>query len=69
SFFAITEYSWDGNKKEMSGIDRLNEILSGNAGKGNSRIKDPMGAARILMAISLPLFMVLVGYCILKKKI
>jgi clumping factor A len=69
SFFAITEYSWSGNKEEIKGIDKLHEILSGNAGKGNSRIKNPMGAARTLMAISLPLFMLLVGYCILKKKI
>ncbi|MCO5383262.1 MAG: hypothetical protein NHB15_15255 [Methanosarcina barkeri] len=48
--------------------DEGKATLNGSAGKGNSRIKNPMGAARILIAISLPLFMIVVGYCMLKKK-
>jgi len=64
SFFAITEYAGqNGNKEER--VAALKE----NAETGISRIKNPMGAARILMAVSLPLFMIFAGYCVLKKKI
>ncbi len=74
SFFAITEYEGSG---EIQGANKIplrsigsegRAAMSGNAG-GDSRIKDPMGAARIFMAISLPLFMIIAGYCVLKKKI
>ncbi|HII92092.1 MAG TPA: PGF-pre-PGF domain-containing protein, partial [Methanosarcina sp.] len=79
SFFAITEYTGQ-NIMKVSGAGKIQETLRnlgsegktalyGNAGNGNSRIKNPMGTARILMAISLPLFMILVGYGIFKKKI
>ncbi|WP_292388799.1 PGF-pre-PGF domain-containing protein, partial [Methanosarcina sp. UBA5] len=79
SFFAITEYT--GQKiTKISGAENIQETLKnlgsegraalyGNAEKGNGKIKNPMGAARIFMAISLPLFMLIVGYCISKKKI
>ncbi|RXA20948.1 PGF-pre-PGF domain-containing protein [Methanosarcina sp. MSH10X1] len=77
SFFAITEYA--GNGKEIRGANKIHETLRsfgsegraalyGNAGE-NSRIKNPMGTARVFMAISLPLFMIIAGYCVLKKKI
>jgi len=76
SSFAITEYAGNGNGEEIQGADKIQETLKSlgsEAGialnKGNSRIKNPMRAARILMAISLPLFMILAGYCVLKKKI
>ncbi len=80
SFFAITEYTGQKEKEEIRGADKIPETLrslgvegraalNGSAERGNSRIKDPIGAARILMTISLPLFMILVGYCLLKKKI
>jgi PGF-pre-PGF domain-containing protein len=76
SFFAITEYT--GQKiMKVGGIQETlknlgsegRAALYGNTEKGNSRIKNPMGAARIFMAISLPLFMLIVGYFVLKKKI
>jgi clumping factor A len=68
SSFAITEYAGqDGDLKSLE--EEIKAALKGEAGKGNSRIKNPIGAARILMAISLPLFMIVVGYCVLKKKI
>ncbi len=78
SSFAITEYSGQEEKKEIRGAEKIQEMLlgdegkatlNGSAGKGNSRIKNPMGIARILITISLPLFMIVVGYCMLKKKI
>ena len=78
SSFAITEYSGQEEKEEIRGAEKIQEMLlgdegkatlNGSAGKGNSRIKNPMGVARILITISLPLFMIVVGYCMLKKKI
>ncbi|MHB8103890.1 MAG: PGF-pre-PGF domain-containing protein [Methanosarcina sp.] len=81
SCFAITEYA--GNKENIKGLsiaeklqDTLrilggkgNAITIGSEKKGNSKIENPMGLAKILMAISLPLFMVIIGYLVLKKKI
>ena len=80
SCFAITEYAGQRAEEEITGAEKIQETLrslggegkatlNGSAEKGNSRIKNPMGAARVLMAISLPLFMIVVGYCLLKKKI
>jgi PGF-pre-PGF domain-containing protein len=81
SCFAITEYAGQKeSKKEISIAEQLQEALIslgnkgdpitiGSAKKGNSRIENPMGLAKILMAISLPLFIGIAGYCILKKKI
>ena len=77
SFFAITEYVEQiGNREDISGIHGTLRNLGGEgrgALKGStekkSMIKDPMGTARIFMAFSLPLFMILAGYCLLKKKI
>jgi hypothetical protein len=47
-----------------------NDITIGSEKKGRSKIiQDPMGMARILMAVSLPMFLGIVGYCIFKKKI
>src|SRR5665647_1712172 len=77
SCFAITEYT--GNKeniKEVSIAEKLqdtlrilggqgNAITIGSGKKGNSKIENPMGLAKILMAISLPLFMVIIGYLVL----
>ncbi|HNW38760.1 MAG TPA: PGF-pre-PGF domain-containing protein [Methanosarcina vacuolata] len=79
SFFAITEYTGQ-NIMKINGAGKIQEtlrnlgtegraVLYGSAGNESSMIKNPMGAARILMAISLPLFMLLVGYGIFKKKI
>ena len=81
SCFAITEYKADEkNTQETAGEGKLQETLrnltnerkegnlNGSAEK-SGLIKNPMGKAKILMAISLPLFMILVEYFILKKKI
>jgi PGF-pre-PGF domain-containing protein len=69
SFFAITEYTeQNGNSNGIPAEDKITETLK-NLGAGNSIIKYPMRAARIIMAISLPLFMIIAGYCVLKKKI
>jgi PGF-pre-PGF domain-containing protein len=82
SCFAITEYS--GPKENIKAISIAETLqkalidLSGNRNKitigseknGRSKIiDDPMGMARILMAIALPMFLGIVGYCIFKKKI
>ncbi|MGB9941011.1 CARDB domain-containing protein [Methanosarcina sp.] len=81
SCFAITEYTADekitqettgeGNIKETLrtwNSERKESNLNGSA-EESSLLKNPMGKAKILMAISLPLFMILVEYFILKKKI
>jgi clumping factor A len=69
SFFAITEYTeQNGNSNGIPAEDKITETLK-NLGAGNSIIKYPMRAARIIMTISLPLFMIIAGYCVLKKKI
>jgi hypothetical protein len=69
SFFAITENTGqNGNSNGIPGEDKITETLK-TLGAGNSIIKYPMRAARIIMAISLPLFMIIAGYCVLKKKI
>ena len=81
SCFAITEYITDEkNMQETTGEGKLQETLrnltnerkegnlNGSAEK-SGLIKDSMGKAKILMAISLPLFMILVEYFILKKRI
>jgi hypothetical protein len=49
-------------------------LLGGNLGentveKGTSIIKNPMGKAKALLAISLPLFIIAAWYGVLKKKI
>ncbi len=69
SSFAITEYAGQNeNKDGIPGEEKIKETLK-NLGAGNGLIKNPMRAARIVMAISLPLFMIIAGYCVLKKKI
>ncbi len=75
SFFAITEYA-DGKVQSEGVHETLIKLksegelaLSANAEKGSSIIKDPKGKAKILMAVSLPLFMIGVGYSVWKKKI
>ncbi len=81
SCFAITSYSTD--KKTISGSSGLaeeEEVLKNWYGETNTStfngsaetdgtIKNPMGKAKILMAISLPLFLILVEYFVMKKKI
>jgi hypothetical protein len=85
SFFAITEYAVDWKEEmkipmddEMQGIPNLRNsgelLLGGNLGentveKGTSIIKNPMGKAKALLAISLPLFIIAAGYGLWKRKI
>lgn len=77
SCFAISEYT--GEEGTVSGAEeglqktlRSQEgdaILNSSAERENETKKNIMGMAKILLAISLPLFMILVQYFILKKKI
>ncbi|AKB59427.1 hypothetical protein MSBR2_2911 [Methanosarcina barkeri 227] len=80
SCFAITSYSTD--KEKISGSSGLaeGEVLRNWNGETNTStlnrsvetdgtIKNPMGKAKILMAISLPLFLIFVEYFVMKKKI
>ena len=78
--FAITEYTGE----EETGAETLKEeelkevltklreagkgVLNGSAEKEDSKDKKPFGKAKVFMAISLPLFMILVEFMILKKK-
>lgn len=81
SCFAISEYTGeDGTVKESSDEDGIQEtlrswegegkaILNSSAEREDGIVKKPMGIAKILLAVSLPLFMILVQYFVLKKKI
>lgn len=81
SCFAISEYTGEeGIVEESSDEEGIKEtlrswegegkaILNSSAERENGVVKKPMGKAKILLAISLPLFMILVEYFILKKKI
>jgi PGF-pre-PGF domain-containing protein len=64
SFFAITEIEYDAEENEI----QLQKNLR-NLGGQNSIGKNPMKVAKIFIAVSLPLFVLLVGYATLNKKI
>ncbi len=81
SCFAITKYTADEeNKPQARGQEKIKEtsgilgdeektgIFEGNTDVSGV-IKNPMGKAKILMAISLPLFLIFVEFFVLKKKI
>ncbi len=65
SFFAITEYT--GEEKEETQLQKTLKTLTGS--EQDSIAKEPMKKAKMVLAVSLPLFMVIAGYCVLKKKI
>lgn len=78
SCFAISEYT--GEEGIVSSDEGIQETLRGWDGEGTAILnssaeredgieKKPMGVAKILLAVSLPLFMILVQYFVLKKKI
>jgi clumping factor A len=68
SCFAITEYTGqNGTLGNFRGVG--NEVTASNAKEKKGPIENPMGLAKILMSVSLPLFLSIVGYCIIKKKI
>ncbi len=80
SCFAITSYSKDTEKiARGSGLaeeevlrdwnGETNTSTFNGSAETNGMIKNPMGKAKILMAISLPLFLILVEYFVMKKKI
>jgi PGF-pre-PGF domain-containing protein len=79
SCFAITEYNVDEkNRPEASGQGEIQETLRDWENEVKTNIlnesaerdgKNPMRKAKIIMAISLPLFLILVEYFVLKKKI
>ncbi len=83
SSFAITEYTGEEEikdenttqigatiKETLKNLEGEGKaILNASAEKEDSKEKKPMGMAKILMAISLPLFMILVEYFVLKKKL
>jgi PGF-pre-PGF domain-containing protein len=66
SFFAITEYNAEEDKEETQLQQTLRTLTGSEKG---SIAKEPMKIAKMFLAIALPLFMVIAGYCVLKKKI
>ncbi|HEY3360923.1 MAG TPA: PGF-pre-PGF domain-containing protein [Methanosarcina sp.] len=67
SSFAITEYTvQNGNKDEILGEDQIQETLK-NIGARDGLINNPMRVARIIMTISLPLFIIIAGYFVVRK--
>ncbi|WP_410508973.1 PGF-pre-PGF domain-containing protein [Methanosarcina hadiensis] len=63
SFFAITEYNPEQGKTQ------LQKTLRTLTGRENGIAKEPLRAAKMFLAIALPLFMIIAGYGVLKKKI
>jgi len=69
SSFAITEYQEGKIQKTLRNLETEGKLLlNGSAGQ-NGIVKKPMEMAKIFMIIALPLFALIVGYCVLKKKI
>jgi len=80
SCFAITNYSVDGENVSIASEQAEDDALINLDGEAKTSIhnessekdgetKDPMGKAKIFLAISLPLFLILVEYFVMKKKI
>jgi len=77
SCFAISEYTGEegtvetgeGMQETLRSWEDGKAILNSSAEKEGGITKNPMGVAKVLLAISLPLFMILVEYFVLKKKI
>ncbi|KKG23665.1 hypothetical protein EO98_11475, partial [Methanosarcina sp. 2.H.T.1A.6] len=69
SSFAITEYQEGKLQKTLRNLESEGKsLLNGSAGQ-NGPDKKPMEIAKIFMVIALPLFALIVGYGVLKKKI
>ena len=78
SSFAITTYTGVLEKNGTQVGAKLQDTLTGLEGAGkvglngsanNSKAQEARSAAKILMAISLPLFLIFIGYLVIKKKI
>jgi PGF-pre-PGF domain-containing protein len=78
SFFAITVYREEVNKNEAQVGAKLQDNLKNlkvagkvdiNGSAKNTKVKDARWVAKTLMAISLPLFLIFVGYLLVYKKI
>ena len=65
SFFAITDYNVTEEKQET----QIQKTLRTLTGKDNGIAEGPMKVAKVFIAIALPLFMIIAGYSVLKKKI
>jgi len=76
SFFAIT-YPGEANKNNTQIEAKLQDTTESLVGAGNalnksgnnSKAEEVQRAAKVLMIIALPLFLIVVGYLVLKKKI
>ena len=69
SSFAISEYTGVVDKNGTQVGATPQDTLIGLGSANNSKAQEARGAAKILMAISLPLFIIFTGYLIIKKKI
>ena len=74
SCFAISEYTGEESDEGLQETLRNwngegKAIMNSSAEKEGGIVKKPMGTAKILLAISLPLFMIIAEYFVLKKKI
>ena len=79
SFFAITAYTGEADKNETQIGAKLQDILVGslegtgkvalNGSENKSKAQEAREVAKTLMAIILPLFLICVGYLVVKKKI
>jgi PGF-pre-PGF domain-containing protein len=79
SCFAITSYSEEKNVLEGNGLaeegvlrdwnGETNKSAVNGSAKTDDKTKNPLGKAKIILAISLPLFLILVEYFVMKKKI
>jgi PGF-pre-PGF domain-containing protein len=79
SCFAITSYSEEKNVLEGNGLaeegvlrdwnGETNKSAVNGSAKTDDKTKNPLRKAKIILAISLPLFLILVEYFVMKKKI
>jgi hypothetical protein len=76
SFFAITYTGETDENGTQTGAKLQDTLLGSLEGPGNatlngnkSKAEEAKGAAKILMAVTLPLFLILVGYLVFKKRI
>ncbi|AKB75772.1 hypothetical protein MSLAZ_2511 [Methanosarcina lacustris Z-7289] len=69
SSFAITEYQEGNIQKTLRSLESEGQsLLNGSMGQSGV-VKKPMELAKIFMIIALPLFALIVGYGVLKRKI
>jgi clumping factor A len=69
SCFAITDSTGQSGDENKTLVEQEITKTLKTLGANNSMIQNPMRAGRIVMSVSFPLFMIIAGYFVVKKKI